>query len=177
LYENRDPVRCDFLVAKITYLLQQSQGRGRDRLLGQLDYPTIGPMGRKPRKPKPRLGRPPKPVAEQKSDRFFFAAGPDAARLYRRIVSERFNGNFSDFARAACEAFAAQLGYEKTTEQQEREAVDLEAARFSWLERAAAAAGESDVRTWLEKIAATTGAKLLGEPIPKAPEAPDKKSR
>ena len=38
--------------------------------------------------------------------------------------------------------------------------------------------GETNLRAWLEKLAASAGEKILGEPFPKAPEpAPDKKPR
>jgi hypothetical protein len=66
-------------------------------------------MGRKPKK---RIGRPPKPQGSAMSEIAKFAVDPARARLYEKIVAERFNSNFSAFARMACDAFAEQLGYD-----------------------------------------------------------------
>jgi hypothetical protein len=65
-------------------------------------------MGRKPKK---RMGRPPKPPDAAMSEILKFSADPARARLYEKVAAARFNSNFSAFARMACDAFAEQLGY------------------------------------------------------------------
>jgi hypothetical protein len=65
-------------------------------------------MGRKPRK---KMGRPPKPTEDVKSEIVAFAVEPSRAGAYRAAAESKFNGVISDFARAACDALAAQLGH------------------------------------------------------------------
>jgi hypothetical protein len=62
------------------------------------------------------MGRPPKRPSERKSGYLSFNVEKPRRRAYQAAADERFNGNLSDFLRAAADALAAQLEREKPPE-------------------------------------------------------------
>jgi hypothetical protein len=58
-----------------------------------------------------RADRQPRPFKEKPGEPISVATEPWRAAIYQRVAAERFNGNFSAFARAALDTLAEQLGY------------------------------------------------------------------
>ena len=58
-----------------------------------------------------RMGRPPKPTGQVKSEWVTFAVEPARAAAYESAAKAGFKGVLSDFARAACNALAKELGH------------------------------------------------------------------
>jgi hypothetical protein len=66
-------------------------------------------MGKKPTSK--RTGRPKKAKRDKMKKPGSIVAEPWRAKIYRRVAKEKFNGNFSEFARVALDYVAHKLGY------------------------------------------------------------------
>jgi nicotinamidase-related amidase len=75
------------------------------------DGPEAAPSGPPERPAKKRPGRQPPPLAEGTGEPISVAVEPWRAAIYQRVATERFNDNFSAFARTALDALVEQLGY------------------------------------------------------------------
>jgi Arc/MetJ-type ribon-helix-helix transcriptional regulator len=114
-------------------------------------------------------GRPRKRPTQRKSVFFSVAVDEDTAWLLNRVADTRFNGNVSNFVRAAVDALAAKLGFEKTSARERRELANLMDRRAKWMERAADAAGKTDFFAWAQDLAIQAGEELIG-PYPTLPQ-------
>jgi DNA-directed RNA polymerase subunit RPC12/RpoP len=75
------------------------------------DSAKAAPSDSPERAAKKRPGRKPTLPAENTGEPISIAAEPWRVAIYQRVTTERFNGNFSAFARTALDALAEQLGY------------------------------------------------------------------
>ena len=117
-------------------------------------------MGRTPNDtPKKKMGRPPKSPESRQTIKLQFVADSALAERITRVVNERFKGNFSEFARDACQA---SVSFHET----DIEAAAIEEAQTLWLDEASKAAGFANRRDWLEHLASEAGKKLVKTELP-----------